>query len=227
MKKNKLLQLVFSIASTSVPGSMATPAVAQLTAPPAGQTIMSDVHRVYVDPAAGNFVVAAYVPQIEGLPGLLFGGAPSESSAYFTWVAGPTPGLPLTNGDTTALVISAGVTMNLYYSAQPNNTARTWSDPATFATGQLVATFQSTPAGRAASNSGASVVQSFILKSSQDFTFKGQTWNLRNLMPHGFTAHAFESNVPLPGAAYKSYVLVFTGAATDVAIGGELSGWPF
>jgi hypothetical protein len=222
--------LALSIASI---GILSTPSMAQFTTPPpAGQSFMNCVTRVYLNPGNGNVIVASYVPVIDGLPGILFDGQPNEAGAYITWVVGPVLNLPIGNGDPTtpsgvnAVVLGGGQTLNMYYTDKPRNgPARTWADPTTFATGQLIATFRSTTGLQSATLTAANAITSYVITASYPFTFKGQTFDLRYLMPHGFAYHAFFNTIPTT-PTYKDYSIVSAGGGTGIAIGGDWSAWP-
>ena len=194
---------------------------------PAGQTILTFVNRLYLNPP-GQALVAGYFVNIAGLPDPLFAGAPGESTAYFTWSLNASGAMVVPNGDPNAggvsvVVLPAGETLNIYFNASPN---QTWSSPASFSAGQLVATFKSTPGTQTGSGPVALVTQTYILDSSLDFAFKGKTYNFANLIPHGFTVSTLSSNIPAPGAAVFGFPLVFPAAGSAVAVGGMLSALP-
>ena len=106
---------------------------------PASRIVWHHVGRVFINPSNGQFVYVGYLVHIGGIDSSLFNGSPGESTAYFTFstdVAQLTP-LP-NNGDVALDLVSAG-TFNVYYNAKPNGD---WSNPASFSSGKLIATFQ-------------------------------------------------------------------------------------
>ncbi len=194
---------------------------------PAGQTVLTFVNRLYLNPPA-QATVAGYFANIAGLPGPLFSGAPGEATAYFTWSLDASGALLVANGDANAGGVSvaflpAGESLNVYFNATPN---QTWSSPASFSAGQLVATFTSTVGTQTGSGPVALVTQSYLLTTSHDFVFKGKTYNFADLIPHGFTMSSFSSNIPNPGNAVFGFPLVFPAAGSAVSMGGLLSGLP-
>jgi hypothetical protein len=119
--------------------------------------------------------------------------------------------------------------MNIYFSPNPGGLfsgPRNWNNTDSFAQGQLVAVYKASGGGGASSGPTSHVVQGYTLVSSSDFTFNGQTYNFRYLVPHGFVTIAYGSNVPLAGAGSATYPLVFTFGGTNLAIGGALSSLP-
>lgn len=195
---------------------------------PAGRTVLTFVNRLVINPP--QVLVFGYFPTIHGLPGLLFSGAPGEATAYFTWSLDAAGGIIVQNGDpkdptsTQAAVLPVGHTLNVYFNANPN---QSWDAPATFSTGQLVATFKSGTGTQTGAGPVALVTQSYVLVSSADFSFKGQTYNLAKLLPYGFTSLALSSNIPLGNPNPAVPPLTFTAAGSGFAMGGPLSGLPY
>lgn len=217
---------VLAAAMMLIPG-LSIPAVAQPTpAVPAGRTILTFVNRLLINPP--QVLVFGYFPTIEGLPGPLFSGAPGENSAYFTWSLNAAGAVQLQNGDANAAgstgvaVLPSDRDFNVYYNASPN---QNWNNPASFSTGELVATFRSETGTQTGSGPVALVTQSYVLVSSRSFSFKGQSYDFVRLIPHGFTVCTLSSNVPLGGAT--TFPLIFTASGSAVALGGGLSALPW
>src|ERR1039457_5608524 len=132
--------------------SLSIPAAAQPPASiPAGQTIMTFVNRLLINPPQG--VVYGYFFDIVTVPGPLFSGTPGETTAYFTWSlnaqgANAQGALQLQNGDPKdpgsidVAVLPSGDAFSVYYNANPN---QNWNIPASFSAGQPIATFKSEP----------------------------------------------------------------------------------
>ncbi len=201
-------------------------AQAQLLSPATGgQTVLTYVNRLIVNPP--EVAAFGYFTGVTGLPDPLFAGAAGESTAYFTWYLNAPEAVQIANGDaalpgsTGVAVLPAGESFSVYYNATPN---QSWANPGSFSAGQLIATFKSTPGTQTGSGPVALVTQSYVLVSSRPFVFKGETYNLARLLPHGFTFFTLSSNIPLGGSPV--FPLVFTAAGSGVAIGGELSALP-
>ena len=105
---------------------------------PTARTVWQYVGRIYVNLSTGKAVYAGYVVHLNGISASLFNGAPSEATAFFTF---STDVLSLTsmpsNGDLALYLVSPG-TFNVYYNPSPDGD---WSNPSTFSSGQLFATF--------------------------------------------------------------------------------------
>jgi hypothetical protein len=108
---------------------------------PAAQLVWQHVGRVYINPGTGKAVYAGYVVHINGIDSSLFNGAPSESTAFFTFKTDVLTLAPLpNNGDVALSFVSAG-TFSVYYNVSPLGA---WSDPDSFSSGRLIATFART-----------------------------------------------------------------------------------
>jgi hypothetical protein len=186
---------------------------------PAAQTVWQHVGRIYLNPGTGKAVYAGYVVHVNGISASLFNGPPSEATAFFTFSTDvlsltPLPG----NGDVALYLVSAG-SFNVYYNISPDGD---WSNPNTFSSGQLIATFARheslfplfTPIGIHS--------LSETLESSQTFTFNGQALNFKRMVPHGITFASFFSTRALT-TGLTDYPVAFAAAGTTTAVGGKLS----
>jgi len=188
---------------------------------PAGKTVFTNVIRILFNPAVTPPVVHAegYLPTIEGIPGLLFAGAPGEATAYFTVSFDASNGLLLPNGDGTSVaVLPSNKLVYVYFNASP---AADWNNPASFSAGQLVATFRSTTGTQVNSGPVSQVTQSELLVWSRPFLFKGHVYDFANLVGHGVTLAGMVSNVPLADAGTPDFPLVFAGGGSATALGGK------
>ena len=191
------------------------------SAPAAGMTVLTCQSRIYINPGpVTQVVVAFYFTDVAGLPGPLFSGDPSESTAYFTASFDNTGAKIINNGDVSTAVFNPGRSFNIYFNPAPN---RTWDDPAGFATGQLVATYKSSMGTSPSSGPSGGVTQSYILASSSDFVFQGKPYNFKNLIPNGFTNGNAAAGSMNQGPS-SGFPLSFAGAGSFVSIGGVLSG---
>ena len=227
MKSSQLQSIAIAAASLLLIAGSTTKATAQPAVIPSGRTVLTFVNRLLINPPQA--LVFGYFPTVDGIPAPLFSGAPGESTAYFTWSLDAAGAFTLQNGDANTpgsvgvAVLPSGHNLNVYFNANPN---QSWNDPASFSAGRLVASFQSTTGTQTSSGTVALVTQSYVLVSSENFLFKGQTYNFERLVPHGFTSIALSGNVPLGNPIPSAPPLVFSAAGSGLAIGGSLSGLP-
>jgi hypothetical protein len=186
---------------------------------PAAQTVWQHVGRIYVNPSTGQAVYAGYVVHLNGISASLFDGTPSESSAYFTFSTDVISLTPIpSNGDLTLYLVSAG-TFNVYYSESPHGD---WSDPGTFSSGQLIATFVRDQSLFPEFTTVGVHALSETLQSSKTFTFNGQELNFKNMVPHGITFASFISTTPIE-TGLADYPVAYAAAGTVIAVGGKPS----
>jgi hypothetical protein len=227
MKSTRIQSIAIAAASLLLIAESATQATAQPAIIPAGRTVLTFVNRLLINPP--QVLVFGYFPSVEGIPAPLFSGTPGESTAYFTWSLDAAGASTFQNGDANApgnigvAVLPSGHNLNVYFNANPN---QSWNNPASFSAGQLVATFRSTTGTQTSSGPVALVTQTYLLASSENFSFKGQTYNFERLIPHGFTSIALSGNVPLGNPNASAPPRVFAAAGSGLAIGGSLSGLP-
>jgi hypothetical protein len=209
--------------------SLTTTAAAQPAGVPAGQTVMTLMYRLLVNPPAQTLVYG-YFPTIAGVPGLLFSSPPDPwtdpvKTAHFTFSLDVSTGIPLVNGPlsdpggTSVVVQPTGQTLNIYFNPNPN---MDWNTPASFSAGKLIASFKSIDGA----SSIQSAVVSYLLTSSEDFAFNGKTYNFGQLAPNGFTvcATGSASGLPVNGVAPGTAPFTVTGYGSAVTLGGLLSG---
>ncbi len=188
---------------------------------PAAEVVYQHVGRIYVNPDTGKAIYAGYVVHLNGINSSLFNGSPSESTAYFTFSTDILQLTPMPNdGDIVLSLVSAG-TFSIYYNTKPNGD---WSDPATFSSGKLIATFSRKESLFPEIGPIGFHALSERLLSSQSFTFNDQTLNFNRIAPNGITFAQFFSTTRLAGIA--GYPVAFAGAGTTMAIGGPLSALP-
>jgi hypothetical protein len=185
--------------------------------PPAGRTVWHHVGRVFVNPNTGQFAYVGYLVQIDPINRSLFNGSPSENTAYFTFstdVAHPAQLTPLPNNNDVALDLVSAGTFNVYYNPTP---AADWSDPASFSSGKLIATFHRKESLAAQTPSLFFHSLSETLLWSSNFEFGGQTYNFNRIAPNGITFAQFFSIAPQAGAG--DYSVTFSGAGSVFAVG--------
>jgi hypothetical protein len=116
-------------------------------------------------------------------------------------------------GDVALSLVSAGA-FNVYYNSIPTGD---WSNPATFSSGQLIATFSRKESLFPEFGPIGFHSLSETLLSSQSFTFNGQTFNFKYMTPNGITFVQYISTTPLAGVA--DYPVAFAGFGTTMAVG--------
>jgi hypothetical protein len=181
---------------------------------PTGRIVWQHIGRVYVDPTNGNFVYVGYLVHIDAIDSSLFNGSPSESTAYFTFSTGVAQLTPLPNNNDVALDLVSAGTFSVYYNAKPD---ADWSNPASFSSGKLIATFQRKESIFPQIGPVSFHSLSETLLSSSSFQFDGQTYNFKRIAPHGITFAQFFSTAP--GAGTTEYPVTFSGAGTVIAVG--------
>jgi hypothetical protein len=181
---------------------------------PTTAVVWQHVGRLYLDPNTGKAVYAGYLVHLYGINSSLFNDSPSESTAYFTFSTDVLSLTPMPNNGNMALSLVSAGTFNVYYNTNPSGD---WNNPATFASGKLVATFTR-------SESVFPVIGAFgvhnlseSLLSSHSFTFNEQTLNFNRIAPHGITFSQFADMTPLAGIA--NYPVAFAAVGTTTAIG--------
>lgn len=183
---------------------------------PAAEVVWQHVGRVYLNPNTGQAVWAGYLVHINGINSSLFNGSPSEATAYFTFSTDVLSLTPMpNNGDMALSLVSAG-TFNVYYNNSPSGD---WSNPASFTSGQLIATFTRKESLFPELSTVGFHSLSENLSSSQSFTFNGQTYNFNRMAPYGITFAQFFSTTPLTGVA--DYPVAFAGTGTTIAVGNN------
>jgi hypothetical protein len=196
------------------------PAAAQVGTTPANHVVWQHVGRIYLNPSTGQAIYAGYLVHINGITTPLFSGAPGEGTAYFTFKTDVLQLTPLPkNGDISLYFVSAG-TFSVYYNPSPNGN---WADPDTFSSGQLIATFERQQSLYPVIGPIGFHSLSESLVSSHNFTFDGQRFNFNRISPDGITFAQFFSSMPIPGAEFGNYTVVYAGAGAVMAIGSKLS----
>ncbi len=177
----------------------------------------------FVINADGTAELYGYYPFIEGVPGPFFAGTPSEATAYLTFRTSLSTPQIVPNGNIYHIFLtppaSTPNTVNVYLNSNP---AGDFTNPDTFSSGQLIATFQShTGMITAIPNTMGSGMTTIELMSSSDFSFNGQTFNF-SALGGGVTLVLTPTGMPLSGSLTSLPVVVPFGA-TAQAIGSFAS----
>ena len=157
---------------------------AEVAAPaPLGIISGQAVGRVILDGSL-NTEVLMYFPAIEGVGTNLFNGTPGVRTAFFSARSNKFNGLALVNSNVGILTLAPGserIVMSVYFNPNPD---RDFTRPETFSDGQLVGVYP-VSAGSTTLVEGANstFVYSAQLESSSPFTFRGRSYDGRNLLP--------------------------------------------
>jgi len=181
---------------------------------PAGRTAWHHVGRVFLNPTTGQFVYVGYLVHIDPINGSLFNGSPSENTAHFTFSTDLAQLTPLPSNDDVALDLVSAGTFNVYYNAAP---AADWSNPASFSSGKLIATFHRKESLFAQTPAVSFHSLSETLMWSSNFEFDGRTYNFNRITPNGITFAQFFSTAPQ--ARTGDFSLTFSGAGSVFAVG--------
>jgi hypothetical protein len=188
---------------------------AQPVAAPLGSAAWFQVGRTGVNPNTGQGFGYGYYTRMAGLNGPFFSGAPSESTAYFTFRTSVFQIVPIKPDGDINLALVLPDTFSVYYNT---NTKRDWNNPDSFTTGVLVATFSRDEflLLRIWESFGTEYVH---LESSVDFVHNNATVNLGKGMSAAALTSTY-SNAPLPALpGGYSTVIAFAGHAVIVAAG--------
>jgi hypothetical protein len=214
MKRNQLATHVLAPLLVGMAVLLASQLKAQESVPVA-RVFMYLIGRGYLNPVTGHGEVVGYITHIDGIPGPLFSGPPSESAAFFTFRSDVFSIQPLPpNGDVVLSEVSAG-TVSIYLNRNPNGD---WNNPDTFSTGQLIATFRRGESVFVQIGPESHHVLSERLVFSQDFTFRDKELNFGRLATAA-TFSEFISNTPLP--AVEGFPVGLPFAANAVAVGQQ------
>jgi hypothetical protein len=192
MKKVKAIVSAAVALSTFVAGLLSA-AAAQPA--PAGAVACYSVGRGYLNPDNGTSITYGYDTIISGIRGPLFSGAPSEGTAFFTYRTDVLQATVLpTNGDV-GIILFAPSTLSLYFNPAP---AGDWSNPDTFSSGILIGRYQIAAQEFVQLPTFTRAVGTLTLTFSRKFSFNGETYDLRKLLP-AWTFDDTISNTPVPG----------------------------
>jgi hypothetical protein len=135
--------------------------------------------------------VAGYITDIPGISDALFNGSPSEKTAFLTFRSDLVTLTPLApNGVVNVERASAG-TFNIYFNPVP---AGNWDDPNTFSDGQAfpghaIAHFMRRQSLFYQTDTLSRHDVTETLESSRSFVLNAHSYNLKDLMPGGFTLY--------------------------------------
>lgn len=165
----------------------------------------------------GTLFDVGYFLHLAGIGGSLFNGAPGEGTAHFTFSADPFTAENVANG---ALDIALDATggFGIYLNESP---CGSFDDPRSFAYGERIASFErvSVVAGvsfKTGPESVAMNVFSARLTSSRPFTFGGERYDLRDIIPYGVTQWGTAASAPPETLLGYSAVVPFIGSAVSM-----------
>jgi len=197
---------------------------AQPSAPPvvAGGAVAAHLIGRLLIAADGTAQLVGYYPYIEGLPGPFFAGNPGEATAYFTFVtATPFQVQLVPNGNITHLfsnpIGDTAINVNAYYNSSPGGD---FTNPGTFSSGQLIATFRARKGiGTAILGTAGLEMGTLDLISTSPFSFQGQTIDLSGL-GGGITITTLVAGAPVTGNLLTPPAAIpFGGTATAIGNG--------
>ena len=170
--------------------------------------------RVGLNPITGNSMPYGYITIFNGVPGLLFGGAPSEATAFLSFKYSVFQAFPLPADLDQNPYLTTPATIDIYYDPKPN---RNWNDPNSFATGTKVATYARP--GFQGSQAYVTQYESFSAKliSSKPFTVNGTAVDFSKFAP-GITVGDYVGVIPGVGFSLD-FPLVYSLSSYAVAIG--------
>ena len=167
--------------------------------------------------------VAGYITDLPGISDSLFNGSASEKTAFLTFRSDLVTLSPLPpNGVVNLERVSAG-TFNIYFNPAP---AGDWNDPNSFSDGQAfpghpIAHFMRRQSLFYQTDTLSRHYVTETLESSRSFVLNAHSYNLKDLMPGGFTLYETYSNTPVSGIAGFPVALPGAGNCTAVASEGQ------
>jgi hypothetical protein len=182
------------------------------------------VIRAYLNIGAdgqGVAEVAGYIADIPGISDSLFNGSPSEKTAFLTFRSDLVTLTPLApNGVVNLEGVSAG-TFNIYFNPVP---AGDWGDPNTFSDGQAfpghpIAHFMRRQSLFYQTDTLSRHDVTETLESSHSFVLNAHKYNLKDIIPGGFTLYETYSNTPVSGIT--GFPIVLPGAGNCAAVAGD------
>ena len=161
-----------------------------------------------------------YFLHLAGIAAPLFNGKPGETTAHFTFAANPFKARGVRNGALDLALDPVGE-FSVFMQPEPEGN---FDDPATFARGERIGTFQrtscvvGTTVDVSNDKNAASVVASNVFSArlidSTPFEFAGKVYDLRKLLGNGVTQFgtAAAATIPPPSKHYTA-VVPFSGSA--------------
>ncbi len=180
---------------------------------PLGSVAWYQVGRTALNPANGTGFAYGYYTQIAGINSLPFSGTPSEKTAVFTFRTSVFQLVPLpANGDIT-LSVALPDTFNIYLNASP---AGDWTNPDTFSSGQIVATYSRTQFLLSIFATSGTGTEYAVLTSSQKYSFNGATVDFASIIPAATITSSYSPTI-FPGVASFPVGLAFSGQSIAAA----------
>jgi len=220
MKRNQALVLALALPLTGWSSSASAQPI------PASAVACHFVIRGYLNigvDGQGVAEVAGYITDIPGISDSLFNGPPSENTAFLTFRSDLVTLTPLQPNGVVNLEGASRGTFNIYFNPSPNGD---WSDPNTFSGGQAfpgqpVAHFMRRQSLFYQTDTLSRHDVTETLEDSKPFVLSGHKYNLKNIMPGGFTLYETYSNTPVAGITGFPIVLPGAGNCAAVAAEGE------
>jgi len=222
--KHQTTQLVALLLATLV-GWLSSAEAKPIPSSAVACSLVGRAHLNLKPDSTGQAQDFGYFTGITGIAGSLFNGAPSESTAFFTYRTDVLSITPVRSNGDIALVLGSAGTFDIYYNSSPSGD---WSNPDRFSSGQLVARFarpeflvlqilQSDWTNPPPFESITDVAATLALAKSQSFTFKGHKYDFRAIVPGGITVNEFASNTGVPGITGFPIAQALAGHCVAVA----------
>lgn len=185
---------------------------------PAGQVACYFVGRGYLNPDNATSITYGYDTIISGIAGPMFTGPP-ENAAFFTYRTDVLQATILpTNGDVGITLFAPG-TLSLYFNPVPVP-VEDWSNPDTFSSGILIGRYQIAAQEFVHLSTLTRAVGTVTLTFSRKFSFNGNTYDLRKLLPV-WTFDDTISSTPVPGISGFPGGIAYGGDCLAVASSGQ------
>jgi|SRR6185369_4190229 len=186
-----------------------------------GEVVWYVTGRFYSSTSTSLLEDVGYFLHLQGLDVPLFDGAPSESTAHFTFASDPFAATTVVNGGLNIGIDATGG-FRIYHRETPG---ASFEEPQSFALGQCIAIFERVavvPTIKITTGTGGSAVLSNVftakLVSSEPFEFAGATHDLRDLLGYGVTQWGTAATEAIEAPAGYDLVVPFVGSA--VRVGG-------
>ena len=217
MKPKKLFVASLLFAGTLLPSSSFSQSDEGKTIP-GSRVVWHTVGRVFLNPMTGKGEVVGYFSQIEGIPGPLFSGAPSEATASFTFRSDVFSLEPLPiNGDVSPNRVPPG-TFSIFFSPIPYHN---WNNPDSFSSGQLIATFNRAEGQTVLMGATGFDTFSAAPAFASEIAVNGRNVDFARLTPLGVTETVTISFTPIAGAGTQDFSFAVPFTSVAVAIGNQ------
>jgi|GEM_PF-1017448 len=190
---------------------------------PSGRVDMHFIVRLMVNPNNGKSEVIGFLTYKEGINTPFFDGPPSEKTAHFTLRIPDLSAVQISNtGNVNIQLRPPGSLLKIYLNDRPN---QDWDNPDSFSQGRLVATYYEDVAQLINMGPVAESTATFHLTFSEDFNFRGKTYNFGSGGLSAVTAVSYFNSTPIETHTGRFPIAVSgAGVAYGVAHDGSSPG---